>query len=262
MIWLLVQLLGSALMITAGVRLFRRSRPAATAAVAAMLCLILLKAVVNHIPAAEPRLFPWDWYPFVEFWWYLFPAMFIFGVGITLVRTSVWKRDALLVGAGFLLIYCGVAAVGVEQPRNLTGVVNPEGICLQSTGYSCGPAAAATLLHHYGVSATEDEMAELCVTRGGGTRTAGTSDAGILRGLRHKLQDRGRAVISTPSYDEIPVPSLVAIQLNPRLGHCILISKVESDQVRVIDPLFGRGTIVRSQFERMWQKAAIHVNVR
>jgi hypothetical protein len=248
-------------MIAAGVWAFRRSRPAATWAVGVMLALILLKAVVNHIPAAEPRLFPWDWYPFVEFWWYLFPAMFIFGVGITLVRSSVWKRDLLLAGGGFLLLYCGVAAVGVERPGNLLGVVNAEGICLQTTGYSCGPASAATLLHHYGVQATEDEMAQLCVTRGGGVRSAGTSDAGILRGLRHKLGYRGRAVISTPACDQIPVPALVAIQLNPQVGHCILVSKVERDEVKVIDPMFGRGSMVRGQFERMWQKAAIHVEV-
>jgi hypothetical protein len=260
--WLAVQLLGSALMIAAGVATFRRSRPAATVLVGVMLGLILLKAAVNHIPAAEPRLFPWDWYPFVEFWWYLFPAMFIFGVGIILVRRSVWKRDVLLAGGGFLLLYCGVAAVAAEQPKNLLGVVNEDGICLQTTGYSCAPAAAATLLHKYGVAATEDEMAALCATRGGGIRTAGTSDAGTLRGLRRKLGDRGTPVISTPSYEEIPVPALVAIRLNPQVNHCVMVSKVEPDQVRVIDPEFGRGTILRAQFERMWQKSAIHVETR
>jgi hypothetical protein len=196
MMWLAVQLLGSALMIAAGVLVFRRSRGAATALVGAMLLMILLKVVIGHIPAAEPRLFPWDWYPFVEPWWYLFPAMLIFGVGITLVRRSVWKRDGLLAGAGFLLLYCGVTAVIIERPKNLAGVVNSEGICLQTTGYSCAPASAATLLHQYGEAATEDEMASLCVTRGGGIRSAGTSDAGIRdSGISCRT---GTAVISTP----------------------------------------------------------------
>lgn len=262
MTWLAVQFLGSALLVTAGVLSFRRSRPAATALVAAMLSLILLKAVIVRVPAAEPRIFPWDWYPFVEGWWFLFPGMFIFGVGITLVRSSVWKRDGLLVGAGSLLIHCGVTAALVERPKGLTGVVNQEGVCIQSTTYSCAPAAAVTMLHRYGISATEDEMARLCATRGGSTLMSGTSDAGILRGLRHKLRDQGTPVISTPRYERIPVPSLVAIQLNPRLSHCIMVAAVEPGQVRIVDPMYGRGTIARALFERIWQKSAIHVEVR
>jgi hypothetical protein len=262
MIWLAVQALGTALMIGAGILAFRRSQRAGTAFVAAMLALILLKVFVVRTPAAEPRLFPWDWYPFVEPWWFLFPAMGIFGVGITLVRRSVWKRDVLLVGAGYLLLHCGVTAALLSRPKDLTGVVNQEGICLQSTGYSCAPAAAAMILHRYGVEATENEMAQLCVTRGGGTRMSGTSDAGILRGLRLKLRDRGTPVITTPEYDRIPVPCLVPIQLTPTLGHCILVARVEPDRVLVIDPVYGRGTIPRVQFERAWQKSAIHVEVR
>jgi predicted double-glycine peptidase len=261
MIWIAVQLLGSAVLIAAGILAFRRSKRLATALAAAMLALILLKVFVGRVPSAEPRVFPWDWYPFVEGWWFLFPAMVLFGVGITHVRRSVWKRDGLLVGAGYLLIHCGVTAALAESPRDLTGVVNKEGICFQSTGYSCAPAAAAMILHRYGIPATENEMAKLCVTRGGGTRMSGTSDAGILRGLRHKLQDRGTAVITAPEYERIPVPSLVPILLNPRLSHCILVSAVESDQVRVIDPVYGRGTIARAQFERIWQKSAISLEV-
>ncbi|MBI3854474.1 MAG: hypothetical protein HY293_02155, partial [Planctomycetes bacterium] len=250
MIWLTVQLLGSALMVAAGVLAFRRSIPLATGLVAAMLSLILLKAVVNHIPAAEPRLFPWNWYPWVEPWWFLFPAMFIFGVGILLLRRSVWKRDALLVVAGVLAVFCGAGAVIMDRPHELTGTVDEKGICLQTSGYSCSAASAAMLLHHYGVPATEKEMAELCVTRAGNSRVAGTTECGVMRGLRRKLAGQGAPVISTQPVDRMPTPALVAIQLGPQLSHSILVTSVEPDQVRVIDPLYGRGSIPRAQFER------------
>jgi hypothetical protein len=39
------------------------------------------------------------------------------------------------------------------------------GTCLQTTRYTCSPAAAATLLRKYDIDATEQEMAELCLTR-------------------------------------------------------------------------------------------------
>jgi hypothetical protein len=257
--WLALQVLGSGAMAAAGAAALRRSAPLATTLVGVMLSLILLKVGASQVPAGEPRLFPWNWYPLVEFWWYLFPAMFILGAALMLVRRSVVKRDALLVLGGYLLIHCGLVAFLGSRPHELTGVVNAKGVCHQTSGYSCAAASAAMLLHRHGVPATEREMAELCATRSGSTWMSGTSDSGIMRGLRMKLRDRATPVISTPAYADIPVPSLVAIQLNPRLHHCILVRAVEPGQVVVVDPLYGSGTIPREQFERAWQKAAIHI---
>lgn len=262
MMWLVVQLLGSASLAVAGALVIRRSVPMATALVGIMLSLILLKIGAAQVPAAEPRLFPWNWYPWVEFWWYLLPAMFILGAAITLVRRSVWKRDGILVVGGYLLLHCGVIAVLGDRPHELTGVVNAEGFCHQTSGYSCAAASAAMMLHRCGVAATEQEMAQLCATRAGGSRLAGTSESGIMRGLRLKLRDQGSPVISSPAYDQIPVPALVAIRLGPLLYHCILVSEVGRDQVRVVDPLYGKGSIPRGQFEQTWCRTAICVQRR
>jgi hypothetical protein len=190
MMMLALQIVGSALMAAAGVAALRRSRPLATALVGAMLSLILLKAGAVQIPAAEPRLFPWNWYPLVEFWWFLFPSMFILGSAVTLVQHSIVKRDALLVLGGFLLVYCGVSAVIAAIPHELHGEVDEKGVCHQTSGYSCAAASAAMLLHRHGVRASEQEMADLCATRAGATVVSGTSDSGIMRGLRIKLGGR------------------------------------------------------------------------
>ena len=259
MIWLAVQVVGSAIMAAAGVAALRRSLPLATGLVGANLSLLLLKAGAVQIPAAEPRLFPWNWYPLVEFWWYLFPAMFILGAAVMLVRRSVVKRDALLVLGGFLLVHCGVVAVLSDGTHDLKGEVDQNGVCHQTSGYSCAAASAAMLLHLHGVRATEREMAGLCATRPGSTSLSGTSDSGIMRGLRIKLEGRATPVISTPSYADIPVPSLVAIRIHERVSHCILVKAVEPDQVLVVDPLYGGGSIPRVQFERDWLKSAISV---
>ena len=259
MIWLAVQLLGSGLMIAAGVLTFRRSLRLATGGMAAMLSLILLKLTAAYFPAGEARLFPWNWYPFVEGWWYLFPAMFMFGVAIMVVRHSVWKRDGLLVAAGLLLVFCGVHAILLVRPHGLTGQVNAQGICHQTSGYSCSAATAAMLLHQSGIPATEQEMAELCVTRCGNSSLAGTSDSGAMRGLRLKMAGQGRPVISTPGYHQLRAPAMVAIRIHERMSHSILVVRVDPDQVKVIDPLYGRGTIPRGQFERDWKGIAINL---
>jgi hypothetical protein len=54
------------------------------------------------------------------------------------------------------------------------------GTCLQTTKFTCSPAAAATLLRKHGIEASEQEMAELCLTR------YGTSWQGLYRGLKLK----------------------------------------------------------------------------
>jgi len=54
------------------------------------------------------------------------------------------------------------------------------GTCLQTTDYTCSAACAATLLDKHGIQASEQEMAELCLTR------RGTSWQGLYRGLKLK----------------------------------------------------------------------------
>lgn len=55
-----------------------------------------------------------------------------------------------------------------------------QGICRQTTPYTCTPACAATVLKMHGIPATEQELAELCLTR------RGTTWQGLYRGLKRK----------------------------------------------------------------------------
>ncbi len=92
-------------------------------------------------------------------------------------------RKGVLIGtmmsvAGYSLVHplCG-------QVPHCANVWRNE-VCLQSTSASCSPASAATLLRWYQIPATEQEMAELCLTR-----QEGTYWQGLYRGL--KLKTRG-----------------------------------------------------------------------
>lgn len=60
-----------------------------------------------------------------------------------------------------------------------------DGICAQSSSVTCTAASAATLLRQHGISATEAEMAELCLTR------KGTGWKGLFRGLTLKTRGTG-----------------------------------------------------------------------
>jgi len=257
MIWLVLQVAAATLLAVAGAASARKSRGWTTAGCALMLALIVLKAVVGHIPAAEPTLFPWDWYPIVEPWWYLLPAMFLLGAGLQIAWRSPWKRHLLTAGATLLIVRTGAAGWVTAHPPELEGTVRDSAVCLQTSTFSCGAAAASSFCWYYGIRVTEQEMAERCVTRGGGPGLAGTSDAGLMRGLRQKLSDRYTIHIAQTVYDDIPTPALVPLEVWPGVGHCVMLWRVDPELVHILDPRCGRTTLSRKTFEQMWMGTAI-----
>lgn len=165
-----------------GAALARRSLKAGAAGGVAGLLMVLGKLAIARVPAAEARLLPFDAYPFIEPLWYLVPLGYTVGAGVWAARNCLWKRDLLLVLGGLFLVRLGLLAWesrGGHAP--LRGVVDGEGICRQTTAWSCAPAAAAMFLDRHAIEATEREMAELCASRPG---LGGTSECGIVRGLR------------------------------------------------------------------------------
>jgi hypothetical protein len=94
-------------------------------------------------------------------------------------------------------------------------------ICLQTTPATCSPAAAATLLQNYGVYASEQEMAELCLTRGG------TTWKGLYRGLALKGATVGRRVVVS----ELTMDDLVENFSEPCILQCELQLGVGGDDL-------------------------------
>jgi len=99
-------------------------------------------------------------------------------------------------------------------------------------------------------------MAALCATRPG---FGGTSECGLMRGLRRKLVEDGRPWIRTCSYDELTAPSLVSLRHNWLVGHCTMVVDVLPDRVILVDSQSGRCWLPRDQFERAWTGSAITI---
>jgi len=96
------------------------------------------------------------------------------------------RKIALLVTLSMATLRV-VAAPWVGS-RPVCGDVWEKGVCRQTTGASCGAAAAATVLAAHGIAASEAEMADLCLTR------IGTSRLGLYRGLKLKTAETGYRV--------------------------------------------------------------------
>jgi hypothetical protein len=94
-------------------------------------------------------------------------------------------------------------------------------ICLQTTPSTCSPAAAATLLQNYGVYASEQEMAELCLTR------VGTTWKGLYRGLALQAAPIGRRV----EVAELTIDDLVEGFAEPCILQCELQLDANGDDL-------------------------------
>lgn len=150
-------------------------------------------------------------------------------------------------------------------------------VCLQTTRSSCSAAAAATLLRFHGVAATEQEMANLCLTN-----DQGTSIHGLYRGLRIKTRDTdlrvriGRGSVADLD-DSIPLPVILDVRLtsqvqavDPRYADdwgwdvgrshtVVLFGFLESDRVEVGDPGVGRENWDGQALEDLWSGVYIYL---
>ncbi len=111
-------------------------------------------------------------------WLPLFAAMLAAVLRKRLVGQPV--RQALFTGG--LTLAGGFALVQpiLGQAPACSTKWDTQGNCLQTTEFTCSAACAATLLKQHGIAASEQEMAELCLTR------QGTSWQGLYRGLKLK----------------------------------------------------------------------------
>lgn len=128
-----------------------------------------------------------------------------------------------IVGAGVLLTTAAISiASAIFRPIWEPIELDPQstwkdGVCMQSHEASCAPAAAATLLHFHGISASEQLMARRCFTSQNGTLTLGA-----FRGLCATLNGQdyaARAVVCEPNQvpewtidDHLPMLAMVDFQ--------------------------------------------------
>ncbi len=118
-----------------------------------------------------------------------------------------------------------------------------EGVCLQTSESSCGPACAATLLRRGGKTATEEGIA-----RASFTSRNGTENWYLARTLRRYGMQVQFAFASDVS-SMWPVPSIAGVRLpaSGDTGHFITVLDRTGDSYVIGDPLEGK--IVRSQSE-------------
>jgi hypothetical protein len=146
-----------------------------------------------------------------------------------------------------------------EKLLNLPTMISADGVCFQSTDYTCAPAAAVTALGRLGIKAQEGQLALLSYSN----PITGTLPVCLENALQSSygssgLECRFRHFDSVRQMKD--ADSTLAIVRSSLLSdHCVAILSVTDDSVLFADPSFGMMQMTYSQFEKIWRFAGITI---
>lgn len=171
------------------------------------------------------------------------------GVLTSALATAI-PRWRLIFRAAILALLCLGLAVPYYKPliaplpQRLFKDLWRDGVCLQSTSVSCGPASAATILKKFGISESEKRLSWECHTWRGGTESWYLARALRRRGLSVKYMI-GDGVIQDP-----PCPALACVR-----GHFIAILEKTADGYIIGDPIptVGKREIRKENLKTSYQ---------
>ncbi len=113
-----------------------------------------------------------------------------------------------------------------EWERPVLPMIYP--VCKQTTPYTCSAAAAATILNTIGLETTEQEMAELCLTR------SGTTWLGLYHGLATKL-------LGTKYQVEFFHGSIADIERSAQSAPILLCCELDADVAEMVPSYVNDG---------------------
>lgn len=130
-----------------------------------------------------------------------------------------------------------------------------NGVCIQSTTSTCGPASLATLLKQFGQEADEAEIARKCYAS-----QTGTENWYMVRYLRNRGV-KADYVLNDGS--SIPIKTGVAgVKLKSGVGHFIAILHKDKDgQLTFADPLYGKETQSGDTIMKQYQFTGFFIDV-
>ena len=223
---------------------------------------LMAMAIFARIPSIPARFMPLSIWPLLEREYWLPCAVLFFAAASHLVTSR--NRRAMQALTVMLVVF----AVGVTSWRLIPnrmhefGRTMAEGVCLQSSDYTCGAASLVTLLDCMDIEATEGEMAMLSGTIPG----RGVSDFQAARGLQLKLDELRRPEsVEVRSIDDdelgsLPTPFLAGLKFSFWFDHMACVLECDGHSIVIGDPLVGRRTMTEEAFLREWRGIAIVVH--
>ena len=174
------------------------------------------------------------------------------------------KRNRILICALMVVIVLFNAIwpfiapmVDRRQLSSLQTNLDKNGICLQTTDYTCGPAAAVTALRKLGLSAEEGQVAILSCT----SAQAGTPEDMLADGLNRQYAVQGLSakcrVFHSVAELKPAGSTLAVIKYGFMVDHWVAVLEVTDSEVVVGDPLGGLDRLSYEDFAKKWRFVGI-----
>jgi predicted double-glycine peptidase len=170
------------------------------------------------------------------------------------------KRDRLLVGL-LMAVFVAVKSVwpflapmaNHRQLAHLQTRVSSDGVCRQTTDYTCGPAAAVTALRKLGLPADEGKLALLSHT----SSTTGT-EPDILAGVLQKEYRKDGLSVEYRAFKDLSELrqaglTLAVVKFDFLVDHFVTVLEVTDAEVIVGDPLNGLDRMTHDEFRKKWR---------
>jgi hypothetical protein len=141
----------------------------------------------------------------------------------------------------------------ILDPLNTAALQNKctGNVCLQSSGSTCGPASAATLLRGLGKNVTEKDLAVESYTYPGGTEAWY---------LARAIQRNGAEAEFIFTDSTLPSPSIAGVKMGG--GHFIAIESATPGAVTFVDPLKGESTLTPTELRTRYRFTGFFLQVR
>jgi predicted double-glycine peptidase len=168
------------------------------------------------------------------------------------------SRNAIAVLTAVIVIFRCIwpflaPMVDRKELARLRTKMDPDGICLQTTAYTCGPASAVTVLRRLQLPADEGHLAIISCT----SNQEGTSVDMLASGLKRAYGKEGLAVHcrAFKNISELKDAglTLAVIKYSMLEDHWVAVLEVTDSEVVVGDPLQGMTRLSYDDFERKWR---------
>lgn len=240
-----------------GVAISRKNYRLSTPLALAGLAVLFTQCAITFYPEIEYALFGFTYYAFVR-WWGLAGAFLTLGAHFDRMNPGIRNLLLLVSIAIFILTAIYWDNFVAENSFNFKEEGWHGGICAQSTNYTSACASCATMLKHFGVNASEKQMAKLCLTD-----KRGTAHIYIARGLQMMLDPAVyKIIIARVKWEElqnIPAPFITKIYLSTGAAHTVAVIKADAEEIKFTDPLAKKEiTLTQAEFIKNWGSLIIY----
>lgn len=150
-----------------------------------------------------------------------------------------------------------VPALVKDHLLSLNTRFDADGVCRQTTDYTCGPAAAVTALGKLGLDADEGELAVLSYS----SPMTGTLPGCLSAAIENRYSADGLTCRYRhfDSIEQLKNGGVILAMVREAflMDHCLTILDVSKDAVTVADPVTGTRLMPHGQFEKIWRFSGI-----